>query len=471
MEQSFQNLFFLGIGGIGMSGIALCFHQRGYKVVGYDRTETPLTQSLVNKGITVFYDENIHLIPAEFSPENTLIVLTPAVPKEQAQRLYFEQHGFKIKKRAEVLGTLTNDLFQIAVAGTHGKTTTSSMIAHILKECQKDPTAFLGGITANYETNFLLSENSSGDKNTYSVVEADEFDRSFLHLRPEIAVITSSDADHLDIYGEAEELEKTYGKFAALVKKILFVHQEVPQNLLVETQKNCRVIFYGIEKVQDMSNVNQEKVQAFNTRVEGRKFIFDLNYLGTIYRNFELLVPGWHNVCNATAALATALSLGINVDELRTALKKFRGVKRRFEFIFDQNKTTYIDDYAHHPSEINAFLTSVRTLYPERKITAIFQPHLFSRTRDFLEGFAEALSAADEVLLMEIYPARERPIEGITSEFLFSKIKNPNKTLVNFDNIEKILHTKEIDVLVTIGAGDIDKLVPRLKIFCENIWK
>lgn len=471
MNENLKNIFFLGIGGIGMSGIALCYHKNGYRVLGYDKTETPLTQSLAAQGIEVFYREEIGLIPEDIKPENTLVVITPAVPKTQAQLVYFSENGFTIKKRAEVLGLLTNEYFQIAVAGTHGKTTTSSMIAHILKDCGYDPTAFIGGISTNYNTNFLLSEKNNSGKSRFAVVEADEFDRSFLHLRPEIAVITSSDADHLDIYGEAETLKNTYGIFAALTKKILLIHREAATETAKFADENCKVIFYGLEKVPELDSIDIEKVQSFNVRIDGRKFIFDINFFGEIYRDFELSQPGWHNVNNATAAIATAFLTGIEEKDVRAALKKFTGVKRRFEYIFDENKITYIDDYAHHPTEIKAFITSVKSLYPNRKITAIFQPHLFSRTRDFMDGFAEVLSEADNVILTDIYPARELPIEGVTSEVLLSKIKNPNKRLIKLEEIPEKLHVKEIDVLLTIGAGDIDRIVPRLKFFCENVWK
>ena len=436
-----HNVYFIGIGGIGMSALARYFKNIGKQVSGYDKTPTMLTDELIESGISIHFEDNIDLIPKDFYMENTLVIITPAVPKNHSEWNYFLERDYQVKKRAEVLGIITKDTFCFAVAGTHGKTTTSSILGHILFESGADVTAFIGGIVENYNSNLI------GSGKTVTVVEADEFDRSFLHLHPNIACITSMDADHLDIYGTSQAIEESFIEFASKVedKSNLFITKELP-----------------IEGVT--CAVNEDAVfKAFNVRVGNGSYTFDVQTPTEIIKNLQFGLPGKHNLMNALMAIAMAKLFGTPTDAIAKAIASFKGIKRRFSYQIKTDKLVYIDDYAHHPTEINAVHQAVRELYPNQKVLAIFQPHLFSRTRDFADDFAKSLSAFDEVVLLDIYPARELPMEGITSQWLMDKMTNDNKKLVIKNDLIPTILASDATVIVTIGAGDIGELVPTIK--------
>lgn len=442
--QNFEKVYFLGIGGIGMSALARWFKAQGYQVAGYDKTATFLTQSLQKEDITITFDEDPALIPQDFNAHNTLVVVTPAIPAEHLAWQYFKKNDFIILKRAEALGLVTQDNFTIAIAGTHGKTTTSSMLAHLLHFAQKPVTAFVGGITQNYATNLLLSK----EKDAIIVVEADEYDRSFLTLHPDIAIITATDADHLDIYQSHKAVKESFEMFVKKIKEKgkLFIKS----GLNIQINSPIEVKHFSLQ---------QADVFAQNIRIQEDNFIFDVQTPKQYISSIRLGVPGYHNILNALAALAVAESLGISADIIKKGLESFRGVKRRFEYVLKTPSLIQIDDYAHHPEEIRAFLTAVRMLYPEKHITAIFQPHLYSRTRDFAQGFAETLSLADRLILLDIYPAREKPIEGVSSKMILQQVQTTEKILATKENLCQIIAALPSEVLVTIGAGDIDLLV------------
>ncbi len=451
--SQYDSIYFLGIGGIGMSALARWFKHKGLRIAGYDRTPTPLTHELIEEGMEIHFDDKVEFIPGYLTRERTLVVFTPAIPKNHLEYNYLKEGGFSIAKRSEVLGLLTKDYTTVAVAGTHGKTTTSSLIAHILKMAGKNMVAFLGGITTNYESNLVM--NGDANEDTIIVVEADEFDRSFLQLFPEIAVVTSADADHLDIYGDHESMLKSFGDFIRQISKggSLVIHESV-KSLADGSEKNISINTYGMSRGQFF---------AGNIATRKGVFEFDLYGFGKTIEKIHLGVPGFHNMENAIAATIVAMKLNVDEATVRNALASFQGVKRRFEFIVKKNKVVYIDDYAHHPAEIEAFLTSVKAMYAEKKITVIFQPHLFSRTRDFSEGFSKSLSLADELLLMDIYPAREVPIPGVTSDMLFKNITCPVKIRCDKKDVLQKLDGLELEVLATVGAGDIDTLVKPIK--------
>jgi UDP-N-acetylmuramate--alanine ligase len=428
--NNYHSVYFLGIGGIGMSAIARWFKHSGLKVAGYDKTATPLTHELLEEGMEIHFEDRIEMLPGYINKEKTLVVLTPAVPKDHKEYNYLKDEGFTIMKRSEVLGLLTKNYRTIAVAGTHGKTTTSSLIAHILKSAGKDMVAFLGGITTNYESNLVMQGTVS--KDTVMVAEADEFDRSFLRLFPEAAVVTSADADHLDIYGDHASMIISFQDFMRQVKASLIVHESI-ENLAVGTGAGIQT--YGTNKGQFF---------AENIIANGGFFSFDLAGKQSI-KNISLGVPGFHNMENAIAASIVALEYGVTEQQLRDALASFKGVKRRFEFIVKKPNLVYIDDYAHHPTEIEAFL------------------NLFTRTRDFADGFAKSLSIADELLMMDIYPARELPIEGVTSDIIFKHVTSPVKMMVSKQELVNKLSQMNIEVLATVGAGDIDVFVKPIK--------
>ena len=436
-----HNVFFIGIGGIGMSALARYFKTIGKNVSGYDKTPSMLTDELIASGIDIHFEDRIDLIPKEYYVENTLIIITPAVPVSHSQWNYFLERDYVVKKRAEVLGIITKDTFCFAVAGTHGKTTTSSILGHILFESGADVTAFVGGIVENYNSNLI------GTGKTVTVVEADEFDRSFLHLHPNIACVTSMDADHLDIYGTSEEIEASFVEFANKVedKSQLFITNELP-----------------IEGVT--CTVNEEAVyKAFNVRVGNGSYVFDVQTPTETIRDIAFGLPGRHNLMNALMALAMAKTFGTSSEAIANALASFKGIRRRFSYQIKTPNLVYIDDYAHHPTEINAVHQAVRELYPNQKVLAIFQPHLFSRTKDFADDFAKSLSQFDEVLLLDIYPARELPMEGITSQWLMNKMTNDNKKLVSKDDLIPAIVATDAPIIVTIGAGDLGEMVPSIK--------
>ena len=447
-------VYLIGIGGIGMSALARWFSHQGYAVYGYDRTETELTDRLQQEGIEIHFRDIVEEIPYEVKNniKGTLVIYTPAIPKDHAGFAYLKERGFTIQKRSQVLGLLTENKFTVAVAGTHGKTTTSTMIAHILNFSGKNCDAFLGGISNNLNTNLLIGEEG---KEGVMVVEADEYDRSFLTLHPNVAVVTAADADHLDIYGDKGALNQSFTDFISqLAPNGILIVKEGLESLLPDGKTGLHIISYALEKGD---------VKAGNIRIEKDIFKFDYVSIDSTIKDIPLKVPGFHNVENALAACTVALKLGIDEDTVRNALEHFTGVKRRFEYITRGEDMIYIDDYAHHPVEIEAFLSSVRALYPRKKLTAVFQPHLFSRTRDFLQEFAKSLSLADQVFLLDIYPARELPIAGVTSASLLTLITAQQKALVSKDDLLKSLKEEKPGLLVTVGAGDIDKLVQPIK--------
>jgi len=436
-----HNVYFIGIGGIGMSALARYFKSIGKNVSGYDKTETELTKELHKLGINIHFEDNIDLIPVDYYLENTLVVITPAVPKSHSEWNYFLEREFEVKKRAEVLGIITKDTFCFAVAGTHGKTTTSGILGHILYESGVDVTAFVGGIVENYNSNLI------GNGKTVTVVEADEFDRSFLHLYPNIACVTSMDADHLDIYGDKSAIEASFVEFADKVedKTKLFITKDLP----------IKGVTCAVNEDADFT--------AFNIRIINSQYVFDVKTPSETLHNIEFSLPGKHNLMNALMALAMAKTFGLPTEDIASALRSFKGIKRRFSYQIKTDKLVYIDDYAHHPTEINAVHQAVRELYPDKKVLAIFQPHLFSRTKDFADNFAQSLAAFDEVILLDIYPARELPMEGITSSWLLDKIKNNNKKLVSKKQLIPSVLESDATVIVTIGAGDIGELVSSIK--------
>jgi len=450
--KNYDSIYFLGIGGIGMSALARWFKHAGLKVAGYDRTATPLTHELIEEGMEIHFEDNIETIPGYITKEKTLVIFTPAIPKDHKQHHYLKENGFTIVKRSEVLGLLTKNYKTIAVAGTHGKTTTSSLIAHILKCANKDIVAFLGGITSNYESNLVMNGNVS--EQTVMVAEADEFDRSFLRLFPNTAVVTSADADHLDIYGDHLQMLSAFKEFIYQIndKGHLIIHESIAA--LGDEKKNISKETYGM---------NRGQFFATNVKADHGFFEFDLQGPNMKIEKIQLGVPGFHNMENAIAATIAVMKFGVDEKTIKEALASFRGVKRRFEFVIRKNDLVYIDDYAHHPTEIEAFLKSLKSMYAGKKITVIFQPHLFTRTRDFAEGFSKSLSIADEVLLMDIYPAREEPIEGVTSDMLFKDITSPVKIRCNKKDLMHKLEALDFEVIATVGAGDIDTFVKPIK--------
>ena len=457
--SALKNIYFLGIGGIGMSALARYFKSQNKNVSGYDKTPTPLTGELIDEGIPIHFEDDVRKIDAAFlttDKDYTLIVYTPAIPNNHTELNYFLSNGFSIKKRSEVLGLITQHTFTIAVAGTHGKTTTSSMIAHILKNSGINCLAFLGGITKNYNTNLLLPE--AGATNVIAVVEADEYDRSFLALSPSISVITSMDPDHLDIYGNEAFMVESYRLFAGKLSSDgkLIYKKGLPLEDLPLIKSS-----YGINNAADCV--------ASNIRIDNHRYHFDWNNSSTSIKAITTDMPGLHNVENAVAAIAVARALKIPDGDIKKALLEYTGVKRRFEYQLRTPQIIYIDDYAHHPEELRAAISSAQELYPNKKITGIFQPHLYSRTRDFVDGFAKSLSLLDSLILLDIYPARELPIPGITSEIIFNKVTIADKVLCTIENVLAELQKRPCEVLMTLGAGDIDQLVTPIRNYLNKL--
>lgn len=460
--KNITHIYFLGIGGIGMSALARYFNAMGKQVCGYDKTPTKLTDELIAEGIKIHFEDNINLVPEDFKAADRrseiLIVYTPAVPKDHSEYVFFNNNGFNIKKRAEVLGLITESARTIAVAGTHGKTTTSSLVAHILKVAGLDPSAFLGGITQNYKTNLLLSKSLNAlslektGAGSFVVVEADEYDRSFLTLHPEIAVITSVDADHLDIYGDKSHVEESFSMFADLVERKLIVKKSIADK--VRSSKHA--VTYSVDD-------QYADYHASDITIEGGFYYYNIHTPKNIFKNCMLGLPGKHNVENSVAATAIACELNISEVYIKEALRTFGGVKRRFDYQLKTDKLVYIDDYAHHPEELKATINSAKEMYPGKKITGIFQPHLFSRTRDFADEFAKSLDLLDECILLEIYPARELPLEGVNSQMLLDKMKSPDKMVCQKKELLEEIGKRDVEVLLTMGAGDIDTLVEPIK--------
>ncbi|HEY5774042.1 MAG TPA: UDP-N-acetylmuramate--L-alanine ligase [Chitinophagaceae bacterium] len=441
-------IYFIGIGGIGMSALARYFHSKGAKVSGYDKTPSSLTKELEQEGMKIHYEENVDLIPKDAE----IIVYTPAVPKEHKELVYYQQNGYKVVKRSDVLQIATESSFNICIAGTHGKTTITTMVAHLLRHTGYGCNAFLGGISVNYGTNFWSSERN------VSVVEADEYDRSFLKLSPDIAIITAMDPDHLDIYGTAEVMEQAFIDFSARIKE---------GGLLISK--------FGLKKTKDLKGTrhltysvqnNNADAHAENIKMMNGSYEFDVVLKDRKIENVRLNVGGMHNAENAVAAITVASSLNIDEEKIKAAVADFRGVKRRFEYIIKTGELVFIDDYAHHPEELRALISSAKALFSDKKCTVIFQPHLYTRTRDLADGFAEVLDMADEVILLPIYPARELPIAGVNSEMILEKMKSKNKRVLNKEEVKDWIKKdlkKQGKVLVTAGAGDIDLLVEPIK--------
>ena len=440
-----SRVYFVGIGGIGMSALVRYFNSKGIKVSGYDKTETPLTKQLVAEGIKIHYEDDL----SQIDKEAELIVYTPAIPKDHKELNYYQQNKYTILKRSDVLGAITNSSFNICVAGTHGKTTTSTMVAHILRDSGYGCNAFLGGIAVNYDSNFWSNEKD------VCVVEADEYDRSFLKLSPDIAIITAMDADHLDIYGTEEIMQQAFIDFSAKIK----------QNGLLLSK-------YGLKKGAQLIADNHSTYHLDNSKADiyaksiqivNGSYVFEVVIKDYVIENVVLNMGGLHNIENIIAAIAVAYHLGIEEDKIIKAVANFKGVKRRFEYIVKEKELVFIDDYAHHPEELRALITGAKGLFKNKKSTVIFQPHLYTRTRDFVDGFAEVLDMADEVILLPIYPARELPIEGVNSEMILDRMKSKNKKVVNKEELKEWIKNNKTELLITAGAGDIDMLVEPIK--------
>jgi len=452
--KNLDSVYFVGIGGIGMSGLARFFQKRGKNVAGYDRTSTALTDQLTREKIDIHFTDNPTLIPSAFKdPERTLVIFTPAVPEQSGELQYFRKRGFRVIKRSVALGELFNAGHGIAVAGTHGKTSVSTMLAFIMSKSKNGCNAFLGGISKNFNSNLVVHPTA-----TTIIAEADEYDRSFLALFPDIAVITSIDEDHLDIYGSKENLVAGFGQFVKQIRekgKLI-----IKAGIMLNVPDHLDVFTYAVDDVRADYHVIKKELIAgrYQLTVKTPKNIFDVS----------LGVPGLLNVENALAAIAVADQSGMLLEQISAALKEFSGVRRRFDMQVNREKRIYIDDYAHHPEELRAFISSVRELYPEKRITGIFQPHLYSRTRDFAEEFGRSLSMLDELILLEIYPAREEPLQGVTADVIFKNVSLREKVLIGPEQLLKVLNERTVEVLLTMGAGDIDRLVDPLKDWMEK---
>ena len=453
--KQYSSLYFIGAGGIGMSALVRYFLAKGYRVAGYDRTSSPLTEALQSEGLEIVYDESVDLIPDYCRyPKTTLVVYTPAIPATHAGLVYFREHGFKVVKRAELLGLITQSSKGLCFSGTHGKTTTSSMAAHIFHESPIGCNAFLGGILRNYNSNLILSDHSP-----FTVIEADEYDRSFHWLHPYMAVVTATDPDHLDIYGTEEAYLESFAHFTSLIQPggCLVIKKGI--KLVPRVQEEVKVYTYSARDGGDF--------HADNIRVGNGTILFDFVAPDGVVTDVELGVPVDINIENAVAAMAIARLNGVADDDMRRAMASFKGAKRRFEFWVKRDDRVMIDDYAHHPDELKASIRSVRALYPGRKLTVVFQPHLYSRTRDFAPQFAEALSMADQVILLDIYPARELPIPGVTSQLIFDRITCRDKELCLREKLLERIKECNFDILLTMGAGDIDRLLPEIASIVE----
>lgn len=448
-----NHVYFIGIGGIGMSAIARYYNFKGVKVSGYDKTPSELTHALESEGIEVHYEDNTDFIPKDV--ENTLVVYTPAIPKDMGELVYVQEHGYRVIKRSRMLGEIAEGQRCLAVAGTHGKTTTSTLLAHIFQDSGEGCSAFLGGISKNYDTNLLVSRNET------IVAEADEFDRSFLQLFPEIAVITSMDADHLDIYSDIRNMHDAFKAFASQVSGTVITKLGLPVD---QQDTKANILRYSYD------DPSADFYASGITADECGYFTFTLNHPGGAVEGCKVGIPGWVNVENAIAASAIALTYGLEPEKVRHALGTFQGVKRRFDIHVNTPGCSYIDDYAHHPKEIAAAVSSMRDIFPGRKLTAIFQPHLYTRTRDFADEFAEALSNVDKLIMLDIYPAREEPIPGVTSEIIFDKVTAPEKVIMVKEELMDYLKDEPIDTLITFGAGNIDRFIgPITEMLCQRL--
>lgn len=443
--NNIQRIYFLGIGGIGMSALARFFNLHGKVVAGYDKTRTALTDELEIEGIKITFEDSLETLDKNAD----LVIFTPAIPKDHAQYNWYLQNNYTVLKRAQILGLAANSMFNISIAGSHGKTSTSSITAHVLKESNKSVAAFLGGICINFNSNFI-------DGNEYAIAEADEFDRSFLQLEPNIALITSVDTDHLDIYGNLEAIEDSFHAFCNKVRNngILITHLSVKEKIL---NKNVKYLRYSL------SDSNAD-FYTKNLVINNGEYTFDVVHPNGIIENVKSYYGGKHNIENAVGAIAIALNIGVSADDIKNGIATFKGVKRRFETHVRNAQFVYIDDYAHHPRELDATISAAKELYPNKKLTVVFQPHLFSRTKDLCDEFAASLSKADDLILLDIYPAREKPIEGVTSQIILDKVTIANKQIASKDELLEIIKNKNnLEVLITVGAGDIDTKINDLK--------
>ena len=448
--NTIKSVYFIGAGGIGMSALVRYFLSKGKEVAGYDRTQSELTEELIKEGANIHYEENISLIPDSCKiKKDTLVIFTPAIPQTHKEFTYFKENGFEILKRAQVLGMITTTEKGLCVAGTHGKTTTSTLTAHLLHQSHIGCNAFLGGISKNYKTNLLLSETSN-----YVVIEADEFDRSFHWLTPFATVITATDSDHLDIYGTREAYLESFNKYTSLICPGGYLIAKKGIDLSPAVQEGVKIYSYGI---------TDGDFKAENIRIGNGEIVFDfISPFGNI-NDIKLGVPVYVNIENGIAAMALAQIAGVSNEEIKNAMPTFSGVDRRFDFKIKEDNLVFLSDYAHHPAEIRQSISSIKALYPDKKVTAVFQPHLYTRTRDFYKEFAKSLSLADEIILLDIYPARELPIEGVTSKLIYDNIQEGKvKTLCKKEELLDLLKKKEIEVLITLGAGDIDNMVPQI---------
>lgn len=446
--NNIKSVYFVGIGGIGMSALARFFKERGCKVSGYDKTNTPLTEKLMQEGIDIHFSEDIHLIDKNVD----IVVYTPAIPKQHLELVWYQENNYNVVKRSDVLQYISDEMQAVCVAGTHGKTTISTLISHILRHTEYGCNAFLGGISSNYGVNYWSSPNSC------AVIEADEYDRSFLKLHPHIAVVTAMDADHLDIYGTVEEMERCYIEFVSQVKDTVVYKHGLKHSSL----------FKAPNKVSYSLQNDVATYYATNVKMKNGSYTFTFNKEGNVLAEISLNIGGMHNVENCIAALAVCDLMKVDMQKVEFAIADFKGVKRRFEYIVKNEKCVYIDDYAHHPEELKMLLSSAKALFPNKKLSVVFQPHLFTRTRDFVDGFAESLDIADEVILLDIYPARELPIEGITSEIILNKMGIDNKHILSKEGVMQWVKASTFEVLVTAGAGDIDTLINPIKTILEN---
>ena len=450
MQQNLKSIYFIGAGGIGMSALVRYFLTKGYHVGGYDRTPSELTEKLISEGAQIHYEENVASIPACFKEkESTLVVYTPAIPAEHAELVYFREHGFDLQKRAQVLGFLTQAHKGLCVAGTHGKTTTSTMTAHLFHQSHIDCTAFLGGISKNYGTNYILSDTSD-----YVVIEADEFDRSFHWLRPYMSVITATDPDHLDIYGTKEAYLDSFRHYTSLIQQggALIIHKGL--EMKANVQSGVRIYEYAR---------TEGDFHAENIRIGHGEIVFDFVTPSSTIKDIQLGVPVSINIENGIAAMALAWLNGMTDDEIRKGMKSFKGVDRRFDFKIKNDHMVFLSDYAHHPNEIEQSVKSIRELYQDKKIAAVFQPHLYTRTRDFYKEFADSLSLLDKVYLCDIYPAREAPIPGVTSQLIYDNLRpGMERQLIHKEDVVKCVENRDFDVLILLGAGDIEDYVPQI---------
>jgi len=446
--DNLHSVYFIGIGGIGMSALARFFNERKVNVSGYDKTPTPLTDLLIKEGIKIHFEENIDLINKEVD----LVVYTPAIPATHIELIWYQQSQIEVVKRSDVLQSISHYMQAICVAGTHGKTTISTLISHILRHTNYGCNAFLGGISSNYGVNYWQSENKC------AVIEADEYDRSFLKLQPSIAVVTAMDADHLDIYGTVEEMERCYLQFITQIKDTL-----VYKHGLKHSNQ-----FQAPNKVSYSLQNDASTYYASNIKMSNGSYSFTFNKEGHELGDIVLHIGGMHNIENTIAALAVCNLLNLDIEKVKLAVEAFKGVKRRFEYIIKNDHIVYIDDYAHHPEELKMLISSAKTLFKGRKVSVVFQPHLFTRTRDFVDGFAESLDLADEVILLDIYPARELPIEGVTSEIILNKMSLNNKHILSKESTLKWVEASRLEILITAGAGDIDNLIEPIKNILSN---